>query len=149
MKKVPIKILALCLGVGVLTLGGYLVGHWGQIPEVETWTREESVTETGAPSERAILKQIRALTERSPVGAARSVWHREDPWLYGVRSESGLTVPGIPNDDPVLAKGMMPVKVIAWSGGTTGGDSSKELDRVAVKYAEAYNLETDLILKTN
>ena len=66
-----------------------------------------------------------------------------------MRSESGLTVPGIPNDDPVLAKGMMPVKVIAWSGGTTGGDSSKELDRVAVKYAEAYNLETDLILKTN
>jgi hypothetical protein len=149
MKKVSLNILALCLGIGVLTLGGYLVGRWGRIPEVETWSRQESVAETGAPSERAIMRQIRALTERSPIGAARSVWHQEDPWLYGVRSESGLTVPGIPNDDPVLTNGILPVRVIAWSGGTTGGDSTKELDRVAVKYAEAYNVETDLILKTN
>lgn len=149
MKKVPRKILALCLGIGVLTLGGYLVGRSGRIPEVKTWTMDEFGSVTGAPSERAIMKQIRALTERSPIGAARSVWHREDPWLYGVRTESGLTVPGIPNADPVLAIGILPVRVIAWSGGTEDGHSAKELDRVAVKYAKAYNIETDLILKTH
>ncbi len=149
MKKPTISIIAITLGVCVLTLGGYLVDRWFQIPQVETRAVEDSATVVNPPSHRMVARQIRALTERNPMEAARDVWFRDDPWVYGMISGGKLLVPGIPNDSPIMTDRIVPVRVIAWTGLTAPGASSSALDLAAERYAEAFNLETVRILATN
>jgi|GEM_PF-5959434 len=149
MKKSTIRIVAVALGIFILMFSGYLVGRWVQIPQVVTHTVEESATEASPPSDQLVSRQIRALTERNPIEAAREVWSHEDPWVYGMISGGSLLVPGIPNDSPIITDKILPVKVIAWTGLKGSGAGLTMLDGVAERYAEAYNLETDRILCTN
>jgi len=147
MAKSTNRIIAVIFGIGVLMGCGYLVGRWVRTPQVVTQTVEESAAELSPPSHQMVLSQIRALTERDPTDAASEVFLNEDPWVYGVRSGGALLVPGIPKDSKILTDGILPVKVIAWTG--LKGANLSELDGAAKRYAEAFNRVTVQILLTN
>lgn len=148
MKKPIFKALTASLIVCTLSLAGYLVGETVELPPMTTWTVEESNSTRSIPADRAIERQIRALTGRDPMNAASMNFQHEPPWLYGVRTQDGWVVPGVSTDSPMLGMGF-PVKIISWTGETANGARHKKLDQVATEYALKYNRQTEIISLTN